>query len=288
MTDPSRVLYIAEPIDQSDYGQWKSSVAAMVGIATKRGWLCYRPANAWRVEPGTPIGSEIEFVNRQAMASSAAVLAHLPDGVRTVGVPREIEWATMTGRPVLVVTERVTWSLHDVDTCDVGDSPAFGQWLERTEAELTETNRTDPVAFTVDVAGTLPTRANPGDAGFDLYVSEDTKIEPGEFVDVPCGVRVAMPPGIWGRITGRSSTWRKRQLLVIEGVIDTGYRGPLYAGVTNMGDRHKIIEKGERIAQLVLHENVAARHHAIAVDSGMFERIPGDGRGEAGFGSSGV
>jgi dUTP pyrophosphatase len=158
-------------------------------------------------------------------------------------------------------------------------------WLKAVEE--VDPQGTDPIAFLVEDGGTLPTRANNGDAGFDLYTSEDTLVPAGEFVDVPCGVRVAFPPGMWGRIAGRSSTLRKRGLLVAEGIIDTGYRGPLYAGVRNLEDEDKWVRKGERIAQLIPHDNVATNHHAVEIDRGLFARIPGDGRGEAGFGSSG-
>lgn len=257
----------------------------MVGVASARGWLVFRPAHAWRVQKDTEVGPEIEQLNREVMARSGALLAHLPSGVPTTGVPREIEWAMLNELPVIVATDHATWSLHDARTIDIGDTPSFGMWLE--EVEKIEGLGTYAIAFHVDEGGRLPTRANDGDAGFDLYVSEDVRIPPGEFVDVPCGVRVAMPPGVWGRITGRSSTWRKRKLLVVEGVIDTGYRGPLYAGVTNMSDDVRLIVQGERIAQLVLHDNVAAQHHAVQIDRGLFDRLPGDGRGEAGFGSSG-
>lgn len=281
----SRVLYFAEPIDQSDHGAWKESVARMAQVAASRGWLVFRPAGAWRLDPSkAEVGPEIEVANRFLMGLSKAVVAHLPAGVATVGVPREIEWARLNGKPVIVATDKVGWSLYDVDTVEIGDVPAFGIWLKQLEELEAETAR--PVPFHLD-GGRLPTRANTGDAGFDLYVSESRVINPGEFVDVPCGVRVALPAGVWARITGRSSTLRKRELLVAEGVIDTGYRGPLYAGVWNLGEEPHTVREGERIAQLVLHENIAAQHTAVEVDAGLFERIPGDGRGAAGFGSTG-
>lgn len=280
----SRVLYVAEPIDQSDFGEWKESVDRMIGIAVKRGWLVYRPSTAWRVEKSTPVGPEIEETNRMVIARSGAMLAHVPDGVPSIGVPREVEWAVANSMPVLAVTDRRGWSLADVDVVDVGDAAGFGIWLKAAEEYVGPIG--SPVIFMLD-GGRLPTRVNVGDAGYDLYVSEDTMIPAGTFVDVPCGVHAAFPPGVFGRITGRSSTRRKRGLLVIEGVIDTGYRGPLYAGVQNLTGTDVLIVAGDRIAQLLLHENVAQRHYAVEAEPGYFHRIPGDGRGESGFGSSG-
>lgn len=282
----SRVLYMAEPIDQSDFGAWKESVQTFVKIATTRGWLVFRPASAWKIEPSkAPVGPEIEVVNRQVMGISGAVVAFLPLGVPTVGVPREVEWARAHNTPVLVVTEKAGWSLHDVMTCDLDDAPSFGTWIKAVEESPVKPG--GPMVFQVGPNGVLPSRAHSGDAGYDLYVSEDTVIPPGQFIDVPCDLRVALPSGVWARITGRSSTLRKRGLLVAEGIIDNGYRGPLYAGVRNLEQRTVRVAKGDRIAQLILHENTTSGYEPVSVDPGMFERIPGDTRGVAGFGSSG-
>lgn len=130
----------------------------------------------------------------------------------------------------------------------------------------------------------LPERTYAGDAGFDLYVAEETAVHPGEFVDIPLGVSVGFPAGVWGRITGRSSTLRSTGLLVNEGIIDNGYNGPLFAGVRNLTDKTVFVEEGDRIAQLILHDNVSARFEAVAVDG---HEESADGRGLAGFGSSG-
>ena len=126
----------------------------------------------------------------------------------------------------------------------------------------------------------LPARAKPGDAGFDLYCQVETVCRPGEFVDIPCGVAVEFPSGWWGLLTGRSSTLRKRGLLVAQAVIDNGYRGPLFAGVWNLRDSSVTVGPGERIAQLIpvqaFPDSVIA-----AVGLGWSER------GDSGFGSTG-
>lgn len=127
----------------------------------------------------------------------------------------------------------------------------------------------------------MPDQGNKGDAGLDLYVSDNVRIEPGTFCDVDCGIRLQLPDGYWGRITGRSSTLRRRGLLVSEAVIDCGYIGPIYTGVWNLSSTAVDVAVGERLAQLILHPIVRPRvEHADVL-------LSCDGRGTAGFGSSG-
>ena len=126
-----------------------------------------------------------------------------------------------------------------------------------------------------------PTRAMPGDAGFDLYCQEDkVRIAPGEFRDIHCGVRAQLPEGWWGMLTGRSSTLRKKGLLVHTGVIDNGYRGPLFAGVWNLTNHEVFVCRGERVAQFIpipIFPGLVAVVDSLEVSE----------RGARGFGSSG-
>lgn len=281
----TRVLYLAEPIDQSDYGVWKEGVNTVVKAANDRGWLVYRPSTAWRVHKDARIGPEIEQANRFVLEHAGALVAILPSGVPTVGVPREIEYAAESLIPTLVVSDHQGWAMHDVDVVPIGDAEAVHGWLATLQA-IVAMGGPRPLVISSS-GGKVPTRSHEGDAGWDLYVSEDVTIQPGDFCDVPCGVRVALPAGVWGRITGRSSTLRKRHLLVAEGVIDNGYRGPLFSGVWNLGSEPCSVVAGERLAQLLLHQNIAGRYQAVEVPSKQFDRIPGDSRGVNGFGSSG-
>lgn len=139
------------------------------------------------------------------------------------------------------------------------------------------------VTQTPDFPALEPTQAYPDDAGFDLYVSHPRTIPPGMVVDIPCGVAVEMPSSVWGLLVGRSSTLRKRHLLVNTGIIDPGYRGELFAGVMNMGFEGVRIERGERLAQLIFLPNLSFGVRLNRVD----ELEPHD-RGSNGFGSSGA
>lgn len=131
-----------------------------------------------------------------------------------------------------------------------------------------------------------PTRAYDDDAGFDLYTSEDVEIAPGTFADIPTGIAVELPAWSWGLVTGRSSALRKRGLLVHSGIIDTGYRGELYAGAFNLTREPVVVLKGERVAQLIIIDNASRKVDIEVV--GPNESLSEHARGARGFGSSGA
>ena len=128
---------------------------------------------------------------------------------------------------------------------------------------------------------TLPSYGYPGDAGMDLAVVGRHTLNPGESRDLPTGIAVELPAGYWGRITGRSSTLRKRGLFINEGVIDEGYRGELLVYVTNRQSTPVEIEPGDRLAQLILHPV----HQAPAE---WADELSPSERGTNGFGSTGT
>lgn len=132
-----------------------------------------------------------------------------------------------------------------------------------------------------------PTRAHEDDAGFDLYVSKDITVYPNEFVDIPTNIRMIFPRGHWGMLTGRSSTLRKRGLLVNQGIIDTGYRGELYAGVWNLTGDPVAVHEGERLSQLIIMENPTERTKLMQAPASLFDTLE-HARGTSGFGSSGL
>jgi dUTP pyrophosphatase len=115
----------------------------------------------------------------------------------------------------------------------------------------------------------------------DLGVQGNHRILPGERVDLPTGVAVELPEGYYARLVGRSSTLRKRGLLVFEGIIDQGYRGPLFVYVTNMTTTAVEVMDGSRIAQLIVTPIVQPTLHQV-------ESLGTSERGANGFGSSGL
>lgn len=133
------------------------------------------------------------------------------------------------------------------------------------------------------VNGKTPERKHAGDAGYDMYVAEEVTIPPLQYRDVPTDISIALQPGFCARIVGRSSTWRKRQLFVMEGIIDNGYRGEMFIGVFNFSNQPVTIEKHDRIAQLIVIPQVQ-----MNIDNTNCELPTSiDGRNEHGFGSTG-
>jgi len=123
-----------------------------------------------------------------------------------------------------------------------------------------------------------------GDVGFDLAISEDTRVGPRGVVDMPTGVRVALPDKHWGLIVGRSSTERKLGVRVTLGVIDWGYTGLLYVGAQSVDPFQDVnLKAGTRVAQLiVIPAAIPMLVRPFAVD-----KLPVRERGDNGFGSTG-
>jgi dUTP pyrophosphatase len=125
----------------------------------------------------------------------------------------------------------------------------------------------------------LPTRANPDDVGLDIYSLETIVIEPGEGTAIKTGIAGEFSPGYVGMLTDRSSMARKGFKLA-GGIIDPGYSGELGVVLRNISKRPMIIEKGDRIAQLLIIPVLTPE--VVEVDS-LGESI----RGNKGWGSSG-
>jgi len=144
------------------------------------------------------------------------------------------------------------------------------------------THLVDIAAVRLDRELPLPNYAKPGDAGLDLRASEAVTLEPGERRLVPTGLAVAIPEGYAGFVLPRSGLAMQKGVTVLNapGLIDSGYRGELKVLLINHGAEAVGIERGERIAQLVVQPVARAR----LVEE---ERLPDSARGEGGFGSTG-
>lgn len=136
------------------------------------------------------------------------------------------------------------------------------------------------VKFTNDGLGHVPDHKYAGDAGYDLYCSRTTKIAPHSNINVPSGVCIQSDDRLWFELMPRSSTMRVKGLHVIEAVIDNDYTGEMFACVYNPSDEEKIVEKGDRIVQIVPHRLLRCKFKYV-------EKLGDRTRGSNGFGSTG-
>jgi dUTP pyrophosphatase len=130
-----------------------------------------------------------------------------------------------------------------------------------------------------------PERAHAGDAGYDLRSVEEVELPPGGRALVRTGVSVAIPDGYAGLVLPRSGLAVRHGISLVNapGLIDSGYRGEILVPLINHDRKETfLIERGTRIAQLVLVQAAAALFFEVE----SLEATP-DGRGEGGFGSSG-
>ena len=119
------------------------------------------------------------------------------------------------------------------------------------------------------------------DAGMDLRAAERTILEPGTPRLVPTGLAIELPPGYEAQIRPRSGLALKHAITLPNSpaTIDPGYRGEIRVILLNLGAAEYVIEKGDRIAQMVV-----AKYEAVEWQEG---ELGGSARGEGGFGSSG-
>lgn len=119
------------------------------------------------------------------------------------------------------------------------------------------------------------------DAGMDLRAVERTTLPPGVPRAVPTGLAIELPPGYEAQVRPRSGLALKHAITVPNGpaTIDPGYRGEIKVILLNLGKDDYHIEKGDRIAQMVI-----ARYEAIEWEEG---ELNDSTRGAGGFGSSG-
>ena len=129
----------------------------------------------------------------------------------------------------------------------------------------------------------LPSRGNPGDAGWDLFARRDAHLEPGERQMIPTGVAIALPPGFVGLVHPRSGLASRYGFTLVNspGTIDAGYRGEICViGVNTDPTIDVQLQRGDRVAQLIVQRVHEVEWHEV-------DELPGSHRGDGGFGSSG-
>lgn len=124
-----------------------------------------------------------------------------------------------------------------------------------------------------------PVRANPSDAGLDLFADEELLIKKDSLAKIKTGIAIELPEKTVGLIFDRSSLGSKG-LKVHGGVIDQGYRGEIIVVIYNHSNSDYKIELGDKIAQLIV---LNCLFPVIEITDSLDETS----RGKNGFGSSG-
>lgn len=131
---------------------------------------------------------------------------------------------------------------------------------------------------------TVPTMGSKFAAGADLYSAEDADviIEPSETKFIGTGLAMEIPEGYVGLVYARSGLACKRGLAPANkvGVVDSDYRGEIKVALHNHGKEAQTVEKGERIAQMVIAPYLSVNYEEA-------DALSETERGEGGFGSTG-
>lgn len=166
--------------------------------------------------------------------------------------PNKIEFITM---------------ILDIFTGDFSDAEVFVEFIHKDEKSK------------------LPAYAHLTDAGADVFVNNELIVAPGEFgVIVPTGMKMAIPVGWQLSVRPRSGLSHKTLIRVSNapGTIDAGYRDEVGIIIDNFDDAPFGIEKGDRLAQLVLEKVYKAKYTEVPSVANI-----GNDRG-GGYGSSGL
>lgn len=131
----------------------------------------------------------------------------------------------------------------------------------------------------------LPTYATAQSAGMDLTAAleEAFVLEPGHRTLISTGLAIALPVGFEAQIRPRSGLALKNGITVLNspGTIDADYRGEIKVILANLGTEAFTIERGMRIAQMVI-----AKHETV--EWAVVDDLENTDRGAGGFGSTGT
>lgn len=131
----------------------------------------------------------------------------------------------------------------------------------------------------------LPAYETAQSAGMDLAAAIDAPmtLSPGERAMVPTGLAIALPAGFEAQVRPRSGLAAKNGVTVLNtpGTVDADYRGEVKVILVNLGDTAFEIERGMRIAQMVIAPVTQAAFAEV-------DELPETARGTGGFGSTGT
>jgi len=139
----------------------------------------------------------------------------------------------------------------------------------------------------------LPTRGTERSSGWDVRCTEQMLIKAGEYAKIPLGFRMFCPPGWWMELRPRSSSFAKKNLHALYGVIDEDYEGQLVFACQYLPEKsgvpgYIVIQEEEAVGQII----PVKRQEMIVgkVSNEEYEKLCKErntSRGSGGFGSTG-
>lgn len=127
----------------------------------------------------------------------------------------------------------------------------------------------------------VPAYAIKGDAGMDIFSSEDNLVKIGELKAISTGIAMEIPDGYVGLVWDKSGIALKNGIKTMGGVIDSSYRGEVKVIIKNLSDIDFKIEKGQKVAQMLI-QKIEVPEIEIVEDLSFTDREGG------GFGHTGL
>ena len=127
----------------------------------------------------------------------------------------------------------------------------------------------------------IPHYAHQGDAGMDIFSVEEDIIKAGERKNIRTGIKMELPEGFVGLVWDKSGLALKNGIKTMAGVIDAGYRGEIGIVLVNLSHQDYKIEKGQKIAQMLIQKVERAEIEDT-------QELSETKRGDGGFGSTGL
>lgn len=137
------------------------------------------------------------------------------------------------------------------------------------------------IKYKKDADAKSPSYAYEGDAGMDIFSNEEKTIPSSHRAPVKTGLYFEVPKGYVGLVWDKSGLALKQGIKTMAGVLDSGYRGELKIVLVNLSSQPFKIEKGMKIAQMLMQK----------VESAVLKEVrelSATERGDGGFGSSGL
>ncbi len=131
-----------------------------------------------------------------------------------------------------------------------------------------------------------PNRGTSNSAGIDFYVPTgyDQKVEPGEKIFIPTGIKMDIPDGTMLQVCNKSGISTKTGLLVGAEIVDSDYQGEMHMNLWNVSNKTVVIQSGTKLVQMILTPILLPELEEV-IEEDLFNTETE--RGSGGFGSTG-